>query len=317
MRKKFFTILCLICALLFVSSCGKNTVTEDTQKPFYDGEDDRGVRLVLKHKPMRIVSASLSTDEIILNLVEPERIRAVSWYSHEDLITFIAEKAKKFPRQQYNVEAIMKHEPDLVLVSGGESTPAEFIKTLREVRLPVFVSNNPSTIEEVFKRIERLGKVVGEEDKAAKIIFETRESLKRTDEVVSKIPDEERPVIMAYGYTGAFGRKGGLFDEVTRRAGLKNGAAMLGKDKTTQVSKEQIVALNPDIIFLPTWEHESDEAQKFADSLRSDPAYKNVKAIKNDRLLSVSDRYRYSASHYAVLGAEHMARIVFPEYFKN
>ena len=46
-----------------------------------------------------------------------------------------------------------------------------------------------------------------------------------------------------------------------------------------------------------------------------DPAFKNIKAIKNNRLEFVSDRYRYVASQHVADSAEAVAKAVYPELF--
>ena len=45
------------------------------------------------------------------------------------------------------------------------------------------------------------------------------------------------------------------------------------------------------------------------------PAFKNIKAIKNNRLEFVSDRYRYVASQHVTDSIEAVAKVVYPELF--
>ena len=53
----------------------------------------------------------------------------------------------------------------------------------------------------------------------------------------------------------------------------------------------------------------------FARELMEDPAYRNVKAVKNRKMVYVSDRYRYVASHHIVDAVENIAYAVYPELF--
>ena len=47
--------------------------------------------------------------------------------------------------------------------------------------------------------------------------------------------------------------------------------------------------------------------QKYAQQVAADPAFKNIKAIKNNRLEFVSDRYRYVASQHVTDSIEAVA----------
>ena len=67
---------------------------------------------------------------------------------------------------------------------------------------------------------------------------------------------------------------------------------------------------------LPTWNFDSNnDVQKYAQQVAADPAFKNIKAIKNNRLEFVSDRYRYVASQHVTDSIEAVAKVVYPELF--
>ena len=80
---KSFLVLAIILAVLSFSGC-KNENANSTSanaiktQSSYTVTDDTGVTLQFTEKPKRIVSYSISTDEILMALVEPERIAALS-----------------------------------------------------------------------------------------------------------------------------------------------------------------------------------------------------------------------------------------------
>ena len=49
--------------------------------------------------------------------------------------------------------------------------------------------------------------------------------------------------------------------------------------------------------------------------MKNDPAYRNVKAVKNDQIKFVSDKYRYVASQHVVEAIEAIAKAIYPELF--
>ena len=128
--------------------------------------------------------------------------------------------------------------------------------------------------------------------------------------------DKEK-VVMAFSFIGAIGRKDNLLDDIFQYAHVRNGAAEAGLDQgSSALSKERIIAIDPDVFLLPTWNFDSNnDVQKYAQQVAADPAFKNIKAIKNNRLEFVSDRYRYVASQHVTDSIEAVAKAVYPELF--
>ena len=80
---KLLLYACLILILIILPGCnnekGDSSVQNNKNKPSsYTVTDDTGLTLQFSEKPKRIVSYSISTDEILLALVEPQRIIALS-----------------------------------------------------------------------------------------------------------------------------------------------------------------------------------------------------------------------------------------------
>ena len=131
------------------------------------------------------------------------------------------------------------------------------------------------------------------------------------------IPKDKEKIVMAFSFIGAIGRKDNLLDDIFQYAHVRNGAAEAGLDQgSNSLSKERIIAINPDVFLLPTWNFDSNnDVQKYAEQVAADPAFKNIKAVKNKRLEFVSDRYRYVASQHVADSIEAVAKAVYPELF--
>lgn len=301
-------------SVFFCSACGKNNVPIDSQL-FFDGIDDSGCHVVLRQKPQHIVSLNLSTDEILIELIDPERIAALSALADDDGLSSIKEKAMQIPVKikNRNLETILAQQPDLVITTNG--TAKELVQTLRDMAIPVFVSNNPTQFRELFLRIHSIGLITGSEMNAENLITELQKRLEIVEKRVQMIPLEKRRSIMAFSCSGVFGRSGGFFDDMCRHAGVINGAAVTGLTKDHPISKEQIIAFNPDMFLLPTWNSEGKNNDLYIDEIRNDPAYQKMKALQRGNLIFVSDRYRYSASQFAVNSVEVLAKAVYPEWF--
>lgn len=309
----------LLCALLLAVTAFLAGCTAEREKAvedvFYRGSDGMGGEIVLLEKPKRIVSLGLATDEILLAIAPPDQIVALTAYVDDPGLSSMTEAAKSISvkLRDKSPERVLALHPDLVFVTDG--VPKELVENLRDVGLTVYASRTPKSIEGIFSRIEEVGRLSGQEENAAALILEKRNRLADVERRVGDIPDEERPVAVAFSFNVVFGRKGGLFDDICRRASVRNGAGMIGLTAETVVSMEQVVALDPDIFLLPTWSAEGEDTESFRQKMQDDPLFRNVKAVRENRMYAISDMYRYSAGQNAIECVYELARAVYPERF--
>jgi iron complex transport system substrate-binding protein len=310
--------ICLLLVCLMTAGCGLRGAEEGgPETAFFDGVDDQGSRVVLKKRPERIVSLSVGLDEIIMALAAPEHIQALSWYTQDKEMSPLAAEAAQYPHiHGQDPESVVAYQPDLVLIYGSENTPTEYVQALRSLGLTVFVSDSPHALAAVFPRIEKIGRLLGAAEQADALTVDMRARLAKIENKVRDIPPEKRAVVMAFGNSGqVFGRQNDLFDDMCTHAGLRNGAAMAGLTVSSPISKEQIIAVDPDVFLLPTWGKPGQEAAAASQQIITDPAFRGVKAVQNQRFVYVSDAYRYSTSQYAVIAVEKLAQAVYPERF--
>ena len=316
-KRGFCALFLAAVLLLLFAGCGNGARVESDGDVFYRGTDDDGTEIVLRERPHHIVSLGLSTDEILLSLASPEQIAALTSYADDPGLCSMTEAAQavSVKIKDKSPESVLALDPDLVLVTDG--VPKELADSLRDLGISVFVFHTPKRIDGIFAHIETIGQMIGQEENAAAIIAEKRALLAEVEGRVGDIPEEKRPIVVAFAFSGVFGRKDGLFDDMCRHASLRNGAAMVGLTAETSVSMEQVVALNPDVFLLPTWSAEGKTTEEFRDKLRRDPLFLHVKAVQENHLYVVPDYYRYSASQNAVNGVYELARAVYPERFAD
>lgn len=307
--------LMFILLIMLISGCSESTAVKSSTE-VHEITDTVGNVIKVPIKPKRIVSLNLGTDEILIDLVEPDRIVALSYLAEDEGISSIVDKARKVSKKltdKGNVEAIIALNPDIVFMS--DSVSADVGSTLREMGISVYISKTPATIEETKARVLDLAKVVDEPEKGQALAYDMENALAEVNEKLASITEDKQRTIIAFSFSGAFGRKTALFNDMCVQAKVINGAGEAGLEKGEILSKEQIVKINPDIFLLPTWNTKKQSADSYREEIRSDPAYKNVKAIKNNRLIYVSDRYRYCVSQYVTNSVQQIAKAVYPEYF--
>ena len=314
----YLAALCSLCLLL--TGCPARPVADKTvsTSSSYTVTDDSGYTMLLADKPKRIVSLAYSADEIILELVAQERILAFSRYAGDPEITFItAEQAAKVGKRAVPyAEALIALRPDLILAAPGTLRP-EAVQTLREVDIPVYISKSPKSLPEVKQRIMSLACAVGEEGQGLCIIARMEERLRQIEARLAPVTPANSKCAIAFDFIGVIGNRNNLLADIFQYAHLRNGALLAGSDQgENRLSKEQIIAANPDIFLLPTWNYDGhSDVDTYRRQIMTDPALQHVAAVRNDQVKLVSDRYRYVGSQYVAESIEVFARAAYPELF--
>ncbi len=287
----------------------------------YTVVDDAGRMLQFTQRPQRIVSLTYGTDEIVTGLVDIKRIQAYSRWAGDSEISFIT-KDQAYTvgcKVHDNTEAIVALQPDLVLASTA--TASDLVSSLQGLGIPVYVARTPHSYQEMCTKIKGIAAAVGEQEKGEEMVRDMDVRLQRLERRLQQIPPSQRRVAVAFNFTSAMGRRGDLLDSMLTMAHVINGAAVISENTknehgTPAISKEQVVRIDPDIFMLPTWNYNNkQDVQGYAYAVMNDPAYRNVKAVRNKQIKFVSDKYRYVASQHIVDAIENIARAVYPEIF--
>ncbi len=322
--KKIFAIMLLLLALLTGGCSDKEralTEMPPQNNTAYTVVDDAGRTLQFTQRPQRIVSLTYGTDEIVTGLVDIKRIQAYSRWAGDSEISFIT-KDQAYTvgcKVHDNTEAIVALQPDLVLASTA--TASDLVSSLQGLGIPVYVARTPHSYQEMCTKIKGIAAAVGEQEKGEEMVRDMDVRLQRLERRLQQIPPSQRRVAVAFNFTSAMGRRGDLLDSMLTMAHVINGAAVISENTknehgTPPISKEQVVRIDPDIFMLPTWNYNNkQDVQGYAYAVMNDPAYRNVKAVRNKQIKFVSDKYRYVASQHIVDAIENIARAVYPEIF--
>ena len=159
-------------AVLFMAGCGKSSEIETpaSGRGGYSVVDATKTRLDFEHKPQRIVSLGLSADEVLLDMVEPDRIAALTYLADDAGISPAADKAVRVKGrvQSGSLESVLAQKPDLVLVPNW--TDLNFVELLRGAGVNVYVYKTPTTVKEIKQTICELSNVVDERVAGGKIV---------------------------------------------------------------------------------------------------------------------------------------------------
>lgn len=288
-------LMLIILMLVFSVGCGNNNAKNNTTGKAYVVEDARGKKIEFDKPPSRIMSMYPGSDEILVNMVEPNRILALSKWAEDEQISNVMHMADKVKlRTEYNVEFIMKQQPDIFFTRQG--TSADFIGQLENVGVKVFVYPNAKTLEDVKEIHNIFGRVLKAEDKAAAMN-------KKIDDDVAKLLSEKHNAnakILIFNSRGAMSTKDGLLGNAFKELGIENMADKYNLPPGTVLNKEQVVACNPDVIIIIDWSNDGffRPGNIRVQEMYDDPSLQELKAIKNKKVILLPIKYISSGSIY-------------------
>lgn len=310
-------MMTLLACLMFLvcSGCGIKAES-DKNKVAYSVTDVTGTVIEFSEKPKRIVSMGIGSDEILLELVEPERIAALTYLADDAGISSVSVKAQviKGRVQRNNLEAILSYAPDLVVAPDWDGI--DFVGQLRSAGIKVYVHKTPNTMQEIKANIAELAAAVGEDEQGYLLQQQMDERLSAIWSKVGKIKPEQRKKIVALSFMGPMGIKGSSFDDMCHYANIINAVENLDIPRNAAFSEEQMLLLDPDIILVPSWDYSGTKnTGEFQRQIMTNEAYQGIKAIRNHQVVQVHDRYLYSTSQYAVNAVEELAAVSYPELY--
>ena len=257
----------------------------------------------------RIVSLTLSGDEMLLGLVPENRIAGLSGKINEDKeISNIVDKAKKFPKVEGNEEVLMSLEPDLIIVADWLSKRITDIGAITGAK--VYFYKTPNSYEEQKKLIRDLANLVEEKENGEKLIKNMDDRLKALQNKITKNYKGAKPRILMYTSFGTTSGKNTTFNDMVKLINGVNVVAEAGIDGFKDISKEKIIELNPDIIIVPIAK-KYDNINKISKLFFEDPSFKNVKAIKNKKVYFIQYKDITPTSQYMINSIEELAKVVY------
>jgi iron complex transport system substrate-binding protein len=266
--------------------------------------DQTGRRVALRQKPTRIVSVTLATDEILLALVEPSRLLAVTYLAVDERFSNLPLEAAAVPHTvRADPEQIIALQPDLVFVASY--LRGDFIKLLDEAGLVVFQFQEYDSIADIQQNIRLVGQVVGEEARAEALVLAMDARLRVVADRLRQITVRPRVLYWAaHGYTA--GRLTSV-DDLISHAGGENLAATHGITGPASLSAEQVLAMNPEVIVSGG---DSRHAHPGLAASLMHPALQDTDALQKGRAFTLRMRYLVTISQFIVDGVEELARVL-------
>ena len=241
----------------------------------------------------------------------------------------------------FSIEAVLESEADLVLLDLGNLFKAEetgLIEKLDKAGVPVvFIDFRRNPTENTVPSLLILGRILGEEENAAKFIDFYVSEMRKVTNVVDTIPADERPMVVVENAAGwnpdfccrSFGPYNyGRFVEL---AGGRNFASTLASAYSVTLSMEGVLNADPDHVIGTgaNWAEAKPEvtstllgyegdpavnAEKIA-ALAARPGFADLRAVKDGNYHSIYHQFYNSPYHF--IAVQQIAKWLYAEEFED
>lgn len=311
--KNFKTIGCAIILLfnLFISGCTpmvyhlKNTDTRIVT-------DDMGTNVAVPVHPQRIITLTSAFDTVVVDLVGPSRMAAISSLTQYEGFSTSWKEARQVNVffKDYNLETIIAQHPDLVIVPDYSSS--NVIECLRGMGIPTVVLKTGNTVKSAAITINRLADMVNEQDRGAFLTAEVQRDLEEVAKKRAFIPKAREKSVLFLSTMDGYAGKNSLFDDMCQYMGMINSPSAMDYPERTSFTDERIGAMNPDYLLIATYQKAEI---KRVESFYNDPAFRGLTAVKERHVVPLKAAYLYTTNQYIGKSMLAIMKVVYPELF--
>ncbi len=231
--------------------------------------DDLGQRISVTNPPRKIVSLTPNTTEIICYLGLRDKLIGRSNYCNYP--PEVKEVTSVGDPLTLSVEKILEMQPDLVV--ANRMIPVEIIDKMKSLGLNV-AAFDPLSVDGVIDTIDRIAMICNVPSKS--------DELKKELDFYKKESTGKTVYIEIWNDPPTTYGKNTFGSDMVKWVGATNiGDSMEGSYPVT--TNEALLALNPDIVLIPTFN------SKAVDDFKIRPGFDAMKAVKDGRVYAVNE----------------------------
>lgn len=335
--KKTISAILVGLMILGVAGCG-NKNTETTPKAESKVEDSNNqsshypvtiktynyakepVDITFEKSPEKVVAVYQNSIETLLALGLQDKIIATAGLDHD-----VKEEYKDaFTNLKYYEKAPTKEEviglqPDFILswYSLFDEKRLGDVGFWHERNVNTYMSQNsgvisPNTLQNEYDDILNMGKIFDVEDKANEIVSTMKSEIDKAKDFV-KGKESVKAVILEVEKDGVYRVYGedSIGGDIAKQVGADLVAKSNGK-----IGNEDLIKLNPDVIFTVYYGEEIDRDSALK-SIMDNPALSSVSAVKSKRVNSIMLSEVYSSGIRTLDGIKTISKGLYPELYGN
>jgi iron complex transport system substrate-binding protein len=293
--------------------------------------DNQGITVQVDTPVKRNVNLFLGSVRPVVQLDSTDNIVGIGTITGFDkkLIFKAHPELKEIPEvgtgQEPNQEAILSVKPDAIY--GGFFTSKEISQSLSQNTGIPFVYAAPKEVasfdkdDGAYETWRFIGLMQGNDDlkRAEELIHYSNEKIKVIEDVTSQVPEIEKPKVYFACYASPT-MTSNYYQPIDIAGGIN-----VAKDLPTgtsgwggvDVSKEQIIEWNPDVILVHAGTKEDDGKHGSIDGILNDPALQSINAVKNKRVYGTKGWDTGWDPATGLCECYYLAKLFYPDLFKG
>ena len=320
---KKIALILLAAVICLLSGCGAAQETNENNRIITDSQ---GRQVEIPQEVESIVCVGVGALRYTCYMGAADRVVGVEDYEikggFDRLYNYVNfEKFKDLPvigtNGQPYTEEIITVSPQVIVMSQYASVEADDLQAKTGIPVVVIPGSDTTLDDAAYETIRILGELLGLQERAEALTGYLKGVEEDLDVRTRDIPEEERPTVYVAGvsFKGAHGFEGteanyGPFVLM----GANNLADTTGQTGAFDIDLEQVLAWDPDIIFL-----DFNGMDLIREDYASNPDYYNaLTAVREGRVYSqISFRSFASNLDTALADAYFTACIIYPEEFQD
>lgn len=294
MYKFFFFII----FILSIYSCSKDEINSS----------NKNNTVMPSKKIEKIISISPAVTDILIDLNEAHKIIAADTFSKDILKKNNINVSNIFDMLNPDAEKIISLDSDIIFINN---LTAFYTKnSLLSLSNPTIITiTNSETLKGIEDDIYFLGKVLNADDRAKEVVSNMRTKIKEIKDIGDTITNKKTVYfeISALPNLYSFGSNVYL-DDIINIIGAKN--IFSNRNEWINVSEEDVVYLNPDIIFTSV-----DYVDNPVAEITNRAAWRDINAVKTSKVFFVEGTSL--PTHNIVSSIILMAKYIYPEEYKD
>lgn len=311
--KRLLILLAIFCGVLVVAVMGMykswNAFTSGgifgmlSSKGIYKMVDGTSETVILDHKAERIVAVGPNAADLTSELAGDSVVASTA-------APYQSSNGVK-QRVALDVKAIAALKPDIVIVEDDDGT-TDLVRPLREAGVKVALLRAPKTVKEVEDQTRNVGQLLGRADKAESLITTMMNYIRDTESLRFARRDDPKKTVAVYNENGLYGAPDTLIQDMLKYVNVENAATKAGVKWSYMGKKDDLIKVDPDVIIVPTdVKAPGFNRDAVLNSYYNDPALKNVKAIKNKKVVIISNEAMMAKTYHIGRGIYNMAQFVY------
>ena len=209
------------------------------------------------------------------------------------------------------MKAIVALKPDIVIVEDDDGA-TDLVRPLREAGVKVALLRAPKTVKEVEDQTRNVGQLLGRADKAESLITTMMNYIRDTESLRFARRDDPKKTVAVYNENGLYGAPDTLIQDMLKYVNVDDAATKVGVKWSHMGKKDDLIKADPDVIIVPTDVKAAGfNRDAVLNSYYNDPALKNVKAIKNRKVVIISNESMMAKTYHIGRGIYNMAQFVY------